>query len=260
MASGQQSSDSAPSAVILVAGRGSRLGKSVAKVPKCLVEVNGTPILVNALDRLAAAGIRDVVLVIGYLGSVVRERIGARAGPIQIAYRENIEFARTNTTRSLHIGIDTVDGDLLVIEGDVFFEQRVVDEFLSREEPDVTLVDRWRPDLDGSVVTVSADGSVSAWVHKKDRPAGFALEGTYKTVNLHRFSQAFVRGWLRPALARQVAADGGREPIETVFAEIVRNGGRIHAAAVRGVWVEIDDELDLRATEVLFPGATHGSR
>lgn len=260
MASAQQSSDSAPSAVILVAGRGSRLGEVVAKVPKCLVDVNGTPILVNALDRLAAAGIRDVVLVIGYLGSAIRDRIGARVGPIQVAYRENLEFARTNTTRSLHIGIDTLDGDVLVLEGDVFFEQRVVDEFLSRKEPDVTLVDRWRPDLDGSVVTVSPDGSVMAWVHKKDRPAGFALDGTYKTVNLHRFSRAFVGGWLRPALARHVAADGGREPIETVFAEIVRNGGRIHAAEVHGAWVEIDDELDLRAAEALFQGATHGSR
>jgi len=260
MASAQQSSDDAPSAVILVAGRGSRLGERVGTAPKCLIEVNGTPILVNALDRLAVAGIRDVVLVIGYLGSAIRERIGARVGPIQIAYRENVEFARTNTTRSLHIGIDTVDGDLLVVEGDVFFEQRVVDEFLSLEERDVTLVDRWRPDLDGSVVTVSADGLVSAWVHKKDRPAGFGLEGTYKTVNLHRFSQAFVRGWLRPALARHVAADGGREPIETVLAEIVRNGGPIRAADVRGAWVEIDDERDLRVAEVLFQGATHGSR
>jgi NDP-sugar pyrophosphorylase family protein len=243
-----------------VAGRGSRLGEVVAKIPKCLVEVNGTPILVNALDRLAAAGIREVVLVIGYLGSAIRERIGARVGPIQIAYRENLEFARTNTTRSLHIGIDTLGGDLLVLEGDVFFEQRVIDAFLSREEPDVTLVDRWRPDLDGSVVTVSADSSVTAWVHKNDRPAGFALDGTYKTVNLHRFSQAFVRGWLRPVLARHVASDGGREPIETVFAEIIRTGGRIHAADVRGAWLEIDDEVDLRAAVVLFGEATHGSR
>jgi choline kinase len=260
MASAQQSSARSPSAVILVAGRGSRLGEAVAKVPKCLVEVNGTPILVNALARLAAAGIRDVVLVIGYLGSAICERIGVRVGPIQISYRENLEFARTNTTRSLHIGIDNLDRDLLVLEGDVFFEQRVLDEFLSREEQDVTLVDSWRPDLDGSVVTLSADGGVTAWVHKKDRPAGFALDGTYKTVNLHRFSQAFVRGWLWPALARHVAADGGREPIETVFAEIVRNGGQIHATEVRGAWVEIDDELDLRAAQALFRGATDGSR
>jgi choline kinase len=260
VAPAQQSSVHSPSAVILVAGRGSRLGEAVAKVPKCLVEVNGTPILVNALSRLAAAGIRDVVLVIGYLGAAIRERIGVRLGPTQIAYRENLDFARTNTTRSLHIGIDNLNRDLLVLEGDVFFEQSVVDEFLSNGEQDVTLVERWRPDLDGSVVTRSADGTVTAWVHKKDRPAGFALDGTYKTVNLHRFSQAFVGDWLRPALARHVAADGGREPIETAFAEIVRNGARIHAAEVRGAWVEIDDELDLRAAEALFPGARHGSR
>jgi choline kinase len=248
----QQSGRPAPRAIILVAGMGSRLGEHAANRPKCLVEVNGTPILVNALDRLERAGVGETVLVVGYRASEIRQRIGQRLRAMRISYRENGAFARTNTTRSLHVGLDGHDGDTLVLEGDVYFDQRVIDHFLSVRLPDVTSVELWRPDLDGSVVTLAPDGTVSAWVHKKDRPAGFTAEGTFKTVNLHRFSEHFVRTWLAPALAAHVAADGGREPIETVFASIVQQGGRIHAVEVQGSWVEIDTESDLRAAEALF--------
>jgi NDP-sugar pyrophosphorylase family protein len=260
--SGQQSGARPLSAVVLAAGRGTRLGKRTEDRPKCLVEVNGTPILVNALERLVAAGVRETIIVVGYRSRDVRDRAGDHAASMQIRYRENTDFSSTNTTRSLSIGLDGFPeaGDVLVIEGDVFFEQRVLDGLMRVHEPEVTLVERWQSDLDGSVVTIAPDGSVTAWLHKKDRPSGASLDGTFKTVNIHRFTHAFVRRWLQPALASHVKTDGGREPIESVFADLVRNGVRIYGADVCGLWVEIDDESDLRAAEKRFPGASHGSR
>src|SRR4051812_12532808 len=74
-------------AVVLAAGLGSRLGARTARVPKCLVEVNGTPILVNALERLQDAGIHETILVVGYLEEQVRQRLGAVMGAMRISYR-----------------------------------------------------------------------------------------------------------------------------------------------------------------------------
>lgn len=247
-------------AVVLVAGRGSRLRDRTARIPKCLVDVNGTPILVSALERLEAAGVCEALLVVGYLADMVRRRLGTALGRMRISYRENRDFQNTNTSRSLWLGLDGMDEDILVLEGDVVFDQHVLDDFLVSPHVDATLVQRWNPALDGSVVQVDADGSVHAWVHKKDRPPGFSLAGTYKTVNIHRFSRRFVRERLRPALWAEVTTDGGREPIETSFARIVQEGGRIHAVEVCGRWCEIDDEADLRTAEAMFDGASDAHR
>ena len=61
-------------AIILAAGKGSRLAPLTDMAPKPLVEVNGTPIIVNALENLAAFGIKDVYIVKGYLGAVLELR------------------------------------------------------------------------------------------------------------------------------------------------------------------------------------------
>jgi choline kinase len=242
-------------AIILVAGIGSRLGKLTTEVPKCLVEVNGISILENALGRLRDAGISETVLVVGYREDMIRDRVGDAIGRMRIAYRANEDFRTTSTSRSLWLGLADVDEDVLVLEGDVFFEGSVLEHFQAVPARDATLVDAWRPGLDGSVVQIATDRRITAWLHKKEQPPGFSLTGTYKTVNVHRFSQRFVREWLHPALKAQVSADGGREPIETVCAAMVRGGARIHAADVAGRWVEIDDEADLRAAVALFGGA-----
>ena len=242
-------------AVLLVAGIGSRLGKLTTEVPKCLVEVNGISILENALAHLGTAGISETVLVVGYRDDLIRNRVGDAIGRMRIAYRTNPEFRSTSTSRSLWLGLKDLDDDVLVLEGDVFFERCVLERFLAVPAVDATLVDPWRPGLDGSLVQIGPDRIVRAWLHKKEQPPGFSPNGTYKTVNVHRFSSGFVRQWLRPALTAQVSADGGREPIETVFAGMVRDGAHIHAADVAGRWVEIDDEMDLRSAVALFGGS-----
>ena len=252
----QQSGGTVPPAIILVAGLGRRLGGRTVDRPKCLVEVNGTPILVNALDRLLAAGVREAVIVVGYPGGRgPRADWRARRPDADFVSRErrlrNVEHHAVPST----IGVDGVDRDILILEGDVFFDQRLIDHFLALRIPDGTAVERWRPGLDGSVVTVSPDGRVNAWIHKKDRPAGFGSTAHSRPSTCTGSRRMFVRAWLRPALAAQVARDGGGEPIETVFADIVRNGGWVHAVEVRGSWIEIDDEIGSARRRGIVPGA-----
>jgi len=62
--------------VILAGGRGTRLGPLTDDLPKALVDVAGRPFLDYQLELLRAAGVADVVLCVGYLGSLVEEQIG----------------------------------------------------------------------------------------------------------------------------------------------------------------------------------------
>ncbi len=64
---------------ILAGGLGTRLGERVRDTPKPLLEVAGEPFLVHQLRLLAAHGVREVVLCVGYRGEQIESRIGRRA-------------------------------------------------------------------------------------------------------------------------------------------------------------------------------------
>ena len=60
-------------AVILAAGRGTRMGELTREIPKPLIPLNGRPMLLHILDRIAAAGVEEVLLVTGYLAEQIEE-------------------------------------------------------------------------------------------------------------------------------------------------------------------------------------------
>jgi len=62
--------------VILAGGLATRLRPITQTIPKCLVEVNGVPFLDIQLRQLASQGVGKVIVLIGYLGEMVREYVG----------------------------------------------------------------------------------------------------------------------------------------------------------------------------------------
>lgn len=61
---------------ILAGGLGTRLWPLTRLVPKCLIEVEGRPFIEYQLDLLSAAGFKDVVVCVGYLGELVEKTLG----------------------------------------------------------------------------------------------------------------------------------------------------------------------------------------
>jgi N-acetyl-alpha-D-muramate 1-phosphate uridylyltransferase len=84
-------------AMLLAAGRGERLRPLTDEIPKALVEAGGKPLIAWHLERLAAAGLREVVINVSHLGERIVERLGdgGRFG-LRLAYsheRERLETA-----------------------------------------------------------------------------------------------------------------------------------------------------------------------
>ncbi|NUR78753.1 MAG: phosphocholine cytidylyltransferase family protein [Thermoleophilia bacterium] len=113
-------------ALILAAGRGSRLGDAAA-TPKCLVEVGGRPLLLHQVDALRNAGATRVTVVVGHAHERVREVDGGVA-----TFVLNARYAETNSLYSFWLARRAVRGDLFVVNCDVLFPAQILHALVSR--------------------------------------------------------------------------------------------------------------------------------
>ena len=114
------------SAMILAAGRGERMRPLTDSVPKPLLEVRGKALIEYHLERLALAGISQVVVNLDWLGSMIRDRLGhgSRYG-VRIAYSEESPRA-LETAGGIFRALPLLGPRaFLVLNGDVFTDYPV---------------------------------------------------------------------------------------------------------------------------------------
>ena len=119
-------------AVILAAGRGQRLAPLTDKIPKCLVPIDNEPLLSHQIKALRKWGIKKMYVVVGSHKEKVQEFLKGQSG-IQIV--ENPNFATTNIITSFSCALSAVDSadDVVVIAGDVLFEDSIIGGLLAKE-------------------------------------------------------------------------------------------------------------------------------
>lgn len=149
-------------ALILVAGLGSRLDPLTQMLPKCMVEVNGTPILINTLNHLAANGFKQVVIVTGYMDFLITSQIGNQFKNMEIIYVKNEIFYKTNNMYSLWLAKEYLidDNGVLLIEGDLFFEEAVLTRLLNTGDNSYWVVDKFILFKEGCMLTTDEAGGI----------------------------------------------------------------------------------------------------
>ena len=123
-------------AVILAAGFGSRLREADDSRPKPLREVGGVPLLVRVLRGLAASGIEEALIVLGYQADQIRDAIESQAGlGLRVSFVLNELYAKSNGVSVLAARNFIGDGCVLSM-ADHLYSPRVVEAVLSPEFPD----------------------------------------------------------------------------------------------------------------------------
>ena len=110
----------APCAFLLAAGRGERMRPLTDHTPKPLLAAGGRPLIDYHLDALAAAGVREVVVNLGWLGAKLREHLGdgGRYG-VSIAYSDE-GWPALETGGGIHRALPLLgDAAFVVVNGDV---------------------------------------------------------------------------------------------------------------------------------------------
>ncbi len=239
-------------AVILAAGQGTRLRPITDHCPKCLVEVQGKPILQYQLEALCAAGVRECAIVVGYRAAQVRNFFGARFRDVAITYVENEIFDSTNNIYSLWLARQEITGNVLLLEGDLIFEPGLLTDLFEAPHENTAVVDRFEPGMSGTVILAHGDVA-SAMVLKRDQPAGFDYGSALKTVNIYKFSFQAFSDELMPTIGDYVDRSLTDHYYEIAIARAIARGAiQLHVLRTgHRSWTEVDTEDDLRKAEAM---------
>ena len=118
-------------AVILAAGRGTRMRELTAELPKPMIEVRGKPVLQHIVEGLRDAGIRDCLIVVGYRADAVQDFFGD-GSRYNVAIQYKTQTVQDGTGRVVELAHDFVtDRPFILAYGDILVDpanyKRLVD-------------------------------------------------------------------------------------------------------------------------------------
>jgi len=147
-------------AIILSAGRGTRMMPLTANTPKCLLDIGrGLTVLESQLDVLRICGFSEVDVVAGYLIEQVRQVVEAYDGDsMRVRVVHNPFYASTNNIVSLWLGLLPVKDVCVSINGDDIFKDSVMKSLLSSAGNIVMTINR-KDSYDSDDMLVVTEGN-----------------------------------------------------------------------------------------------------
>lgn len=236
-------------AIILAAGRGTRLGELTRDRPKGLLEFQGQPLIAWQLAALREAGIGDISIVTGYRGDLI-----CFEGVTNYA---NEAWAETNMVESLLCARPALSGDVLVVYADLLYSPARVRKTLQGPgEVRVAADSAWRPLWEERYGTTETDLESfdvdDGLITDLGRPLRSSAELQHRYVGLVRFSAVAVE-WVLDLYARRQAAgarwtrSGNPFPkayMTDLLGALIDDGHPVHAATDQGGWWEFDTVRD----------------
>lgn len=238
-------------AIIIGAGRGTRLMPTTADTPKCFAEVEGRRILDWTVDAFRKNGIERIAFIGGYRIDAVRE---AYPG---FTFRHNVDWHQNNILASLFYAEDLMDEGFVCCYSDILFTPRILKDVLRCEAPVAVGVDtQWlarygqrseHPSDDAEKVTV-VDGWVARIHRAIPEPEAY---GEY--IGLAKFSSAGAARLreLYHARRREFAGRPYREAkvfekayLIHLLQDLLESGQPMAHVDTPGGYIEIDTQQD----------------
>lgn len=237
-------------ALILAAGRGTRIRSIHGEHPKCLISSDGEAILDHQIRGLFAAGIEEIGIVVGYESEQIMKYVERRYRDClhRFSFIHNSKFESTNNIYSLWIARDWLRGEAFIcLNADVLCEPDILIPAAKTTAPISMIVDpEWREE---TMKVIIRDGQVVRMSKKISRSE---FSGTY--IGITTFSLGIQQDFFR-SLDKLVAGGRVNEFFNVAVQELADTGLRVGFTSTAGLsWAEIDDPADLVfAREHVFP-------
>jgi choline kinase len=248
-------------AIILAAGRGSRLHPYTESCPKCMTELGGMTLLDRQMATLRACGVVDIVIATGYLGDMLE-------GP-GIRRVHNPGWAETNMVETLFCAEEEFTDDIIVTYSDIVYEPDVLKALIASPADISVIVDRqWRalwesrfddPLEDAETLRLDESGGI---VEIGQPPRTYDdIEAQY--IGLMRFRGAGITALRDGYQSLQKAQRPwmANRPVEKAYmtdllSELILAGTRLQAVPIDGGWLEVDTVRDYGVYAEMFADGT----
>lgn len=149
-------------AVILAAGMASRLRPLTNHTPKCLLRIGQRSLLQRSMDALMANGIREFVIVTGYLHEQIEQFVAQQYGnSIEVTFIYNEVYDSTNNIYSLWLARPAVEGkEMLLLDSDLLYDPQIVGRVLASPAYNVLTLIRHELGEEEMKVVTDAQGSI----------------------------------------------------------------------------------------------------
>jgi choline kinase len=245
--------------IFIAAGIGSRLRPYTDDCPKCMLPLDGRPVLSNNVENLRAHGVDDVSIVVGYM----KDRV-----TVEDARRfENTDYENNNILFSLMYASSifedaiSADHDLVISYSDIIYSSEIVSQLVSHSEDIVIAVDLdWRSQYEGRTEHPMSEAEK---VELDDRDRAIRLGKVVPNesdrrigefTGLLKLTPAGARQWLEhfeqtrekldPLEPFQNAAEFRKAYLTDFLQDLVDNGIDVTCSTFSGGWMEFDTTQD----------------
>jgi dTDP-glucose pyrophosphorylase len=240
-------SESVTKAVVLAAGRGTRMRELTVSRPKPMVEVSGRPVLSYILEGLRDAGVRKILIVIGYRKEVVMNHFGDGSGlGVEIVYVEQVR--QDGTGKVVELAKDFCGSDPFILSyGDILVDASSYRLLTRPGDADIVITVRYTEDASkGGAVYVNEKFEVIDLREKQlpeEATTSWYNAGVY-TFNSTIFSY----------VARLQKSPRGEYELTDAIRAMAHDGKKVKAVEIKGYWADVRDPEVLSALNIRPPG------
>lgn len=231
-------------AVLLAAGLGTRLRPITNEVPKCMVPVNGMPIIEKQINNLVENGVEEIFVVAGYKRDVLKAFLNEKFPFVYVI--DNDVYDTTNNMFSLFMAKDLVRGsEFLLMNSDVFHDANIETGMINSKEANMVACEYGRYIEESMKITV--DDGVITHISKQIPPQ----EAYATSIDVYKIGVE-AGDILFDMCIDIIENQGNRNSWTEVALDKIFSKVEFNPYKIEGRWFEIDNYEDLAAAEELF--------
>ncbi|MDJ0919934.1 MAG: phosphocholine cytidylyltransferase family protein [Henriciella sp.] len=236
-------------AIILAAGRGSRLLPLTENLPKCLLPVGASTVLSHQLDTLERAGVEEAIVITGFMAGSVEAEVADRTGPMRVQTLFNPFFQVADNLASCWMARDFMDDDFLLINGDTLIEQSLAERVVQSPANDIQVTIDKKASYDSDDMKVSLNGAALTAIGKTLK----AEETHGESIGFLRFMQDGPRLFQDKLHQMMRTGDGVQAWFLSAIDALAKTDTAVMTLSIEGMtWAELDTMDDYAAIKTIF--------
>ena len=199
-------------AIILAAGMASRLRPLTDTTPKCLLKIGERSLLQRSIDALIGNGIKEIVIVTGYLHNLIVDFIKQQYPNVNVSFIHNDIYDSTNNIYSLWLARPKADGEeILLLDSDLLYDPEIITRVLDTLAANIlTLI---RHDLGEEEMKVVTDGGSEGNITEISKTCS-PTDAIGESLGIEKMGKAYTS-----ALYKELEPMMNQEHLENVFYE-----------------------------------------